>query len=610
MSTVSSTTSVANPYAVAYSTSDISGSDTTSSAYGSSSSSKSSSSSSSSSGSYSQGLVSQMSGIDVNSMVNEMMSSDVIKLNSLLGAEQTTQWTQDRYRSVITNVQNFSSNYFDVLSNNYALSASKYSVNSAQSNNSLVSATASNLAKQGNYSVSWTQLATAAQLTNAPVLTAGSNITNSSTFSSLLSSTTGAPTTGNISFTVNGTTVNYDLSANKNKSVSQVMSDLSNLAGNATFSYSELTGKFSITDNTTGNANYLTIGAASSDTTTQNFLNKVFGTGLSSSTTSQDIGNTGGAKNIAASTAGQNGSFTITEPDGSSNSVTESSNKFTIDGVSYNFTNSNASSSGTAVVNVSTDVSSVVNKIQTFVNDYNNLIGGITDATNEKKDYNYKPLTSSQESQMTAAQITQWNQKAQQGLLANDDNLTSMLSSMRAAFYTPVSGNGLTMGGIGLSTSDDPSQGGKITVDVKKLTQALQNNPQQVINLFTQTSTSQPIYTNDLSSSAVNTRNSEEGIFQRLSDISQKYTGTYVDKSGNQGILLMKAGMPNTLSETKNTLYTQFLQQQTSVSDFKTKMTSDASMYTNKFTALQSALSQLNSQQSYLSSMLSSSSSN
>lgn len=613
MSTVSSTTSTTNPYAVAYSTNDVAGTDTTSAAYSTKTSTSTSSTATSSSGSYSQGLVSQMSGIDVTSMVNEMMSSDTIKLNNLLAAQQDTQWTEDRYRSVITNAQSFSSNYFDQLSSNNVLASSKYSVNAASSTDTtLLNATASNQAKTGNYAISWTQLATAAKLTNSPTLS--SSITNGSTLSSLLAST-GAPTTGKISFTVNGTAVNYDLDANKNKSVSQVMSDLTNLAGGATFNYSELTGKFSITDNATGAAKYLTIDTTNSDSTVQSnnqgFLNKIFGTGFSSATTSQDIGNVAGANNVATSTAGQNGSFTITEPDGSSNSapISESSNNFTIDGVSYKLINTNATTAGSATINVSSDVSSVVSKIQAFVTDYNNLIGGISDASNETKDYNYKPLTSTQEASMTAAQITQWNQKAQQGLLANDDNLTNMLSSMRAAFYTPVNGNSLTMASVGLSTSNDPSQGGKITIDVAKLTKALQANPQGVVNLFTQTSTSVPSYNTDLSSTDVSTRNGEEGIFQRLSDITSKYTGTYVDKNGKQGILLTKAGMPNTLSETNNTLYKELLDEKTSVTDYKTKIKSDAAMYTKKFTALQSALSQISSQSSYLTSMLSSSSS-
>lgn len=385
MSTISSTTSATNPYAVAYSTNDLSGSDSTASKY-STSTSSSKSGSSSTSGSYSEGLVSQMSGIDVNSMVNESMASDVIKLNSLLAQQQQSQWTQDRYRSIITNMQNFSSNYFDVLSNNYILSSSGYSAYTAASTTaSVATASASNDVTQGTYTLNVGSLATAAQLTNSPTLTNSSNpISNSATLSQVLGNISGAPTSGTISFTVNGTQVSYDLGANQNKTLSQVMNDLSNLSGNATFKYSELTKNFSIQDKTTGTGNTLTIDTtntisdhtqnANTESNTQSFLNALFGMGVSSSTTSQIIGSTKG-------TAGTNGSFTLTEPGGTATAVPDSSsNNFTIDGVTYNVT-----ATGTTSINVSQDVSSVVNKIQNFVNDYNNLIDGINSVTTEKR---------------------------------------------------------------------------------------------------------------------------------------------------------------------------------------------------------------------------------
>jgi flagellar hook-associated protein 2 len=547
--------------------------------------------------------MSQMSGIDVNSMVNQMMSSDQIQLNQLIQKEQISQWTQDRYQSITTNLQNFSNNYFDVLSNNYMLSSSGYSVNAATSNNANVTATASNTATVGTYNVSWTQLATAAQLNTTSALP--STINNSSTLSTVLASNSNLPTSGTLNFTVNGTNVTYDLSANSGQSLSQVLSSLSNGCG-ATFSYSELTGKFSIADDTTGSGQYLTI--SSTDANTQNFLNTLFGTnlsGTSGATTTNTIGNTGGTNNLG--TAGQNGSFTITEPNGSTNStpLSEASNKFQIDGVTYNIAQ-NGGSSGSANISVTSNVSSVVTKIQNFVNDYNNLIGGISSVTSETRNYSYMPLSSQQESQMTASEITAWNQKAQQGLLANDDTLNSMLDSMREAFYTPVNGIGLSMADVGLSTSDDPTQGGKLTLDTTKLTQALQNNPQQVISLFTQMSSSYPVFNTDLTNSQMTTRSSEEGIFQRLSDIETQYAGTYVDANGNQGILLQKAGMPNTTSETNNSLFKEIADEQDSITQFKTKMAQDQTMYTNEFTSLQSALSQMSTQQSYLSSMLSS----
>lgn len=838
--TVSSTTT--NPYAVGYSSNDLAGTDTTSSKY-SSTSGTSKSGSSSSSSSYSQSLVSQMSGIDVNSMVNESMASDVIKLNSLLAKQQQSQWMQDRYRSIITNLQSFSSKYFDVLSSDYVLSPNSFSVNAATSSNTnALSVSSLNTAKTGNYTVTSATLATVASIGSSALKN-----TNGKTASASDAISTMGVKDGTISFSINGKAMSYDLKSSS--SIGSVMQDLTSLTG-LNFNYSELTGKFSISTQSTGkdqNVNIQNVSdgadffssfgittssgtvatantaridgsgvikstaAAASDkisdtslkltngdilsfqvdgvtktytvdtsksvttlmsdltsltgdtfsynastgnitakaatgksvnisysdgSSAQAFFNDAFGmtagttniksadgstsvtgssivenptkdsvasasTAISATNlglingstltfdfngkslsytvdTSKSIGSlmsdlsslTGSLFSYDASTgkisaletgstamsisyadgseaqsffnnafglaagttsvsqtssgtstgtAGTDGTFKIMEPgDTEATEITNSSNKFTIDGVAYNFT-SNIADGSPVTINVNQDVSSVVDKIQSFVNAYNNLIDGIQSVTNEKKDYSYSPLTSSQESQMTDSQITAWNQKAQQGLLANDSELTGMLSAMRSAFYTPVSGNGLTMASVGLSTSDDPTQGGKLTLDVKKLTTALQNNPQQVVSLFTQTSSSYPSYTGVLGldtttdsqavSKAMTQRNSEEGIFQRLSDIEQKYAGTYVDKNGNQGLLLTKAGMPNTLSETKNTLYNELKNEAQAVTDFKTKMTNDAKMYNTKFSTLQSILSQLSSQQSYLSSMLSSSSS-
>lgn len=604
MGTVSSTTSTTNPYVIAYSTSDIIGSDPVATA-AAKSSSTSSNSTSSSSGSYSQSLISQMSGIDVNSLVNEMMTSDYLKLNTLLSKQQVTQWTQDRYRSVITNLNNFSDNYFDILSSNNVTSASGYSIyNPISTSPSAVTASVSNQATAGTYTINSASLATASKIVGT---TSFSSLASTSTATDLINAI-GGSFDGKISFdfTTNGgttKTVSYDLTsdANKNKTITQVMNDLSSQTG-TTFSYSELTGKFSITDNTTGTGNYITIDTSNTDSTvqsnTQSFFNKIVGNGtpFDNTNTTRYIGKKSDPNDIAT-TDGNDGTFTITEPDGSSNTVTKSSNNFTIDGVTYNFT-SNISSP--VNINVTTDVSSVVSKIQNFINDYNNLIGGIQDAINEKKDYNYQPLTAQQEAQMTSDQITKWNQQAQQGLLANDGTLNNMLTSMRQAFYTPVSGSNLTLSDIGLSTSDYVTQGGKITVDVSKLTSALQNDPQGVINILTQTSTSVPTYSTTLNGSQLSTRNSEEGIFQRLHDIKQEYSNDVI----TDGILVDKAG--NSTSDISSTLYKEIKDESDVVTQFKTKITNDQKMYTAKFTSLQSALSQLSTQQSYLSSMLSS----
>lgn len=615
MSTVSSTSSsTINPYAIAYSTNDLMVTEDPYTASSGSSSKSSSTNSSSSSGSYSSGLVSSMSGIDVNSLVNEMMQSDQVKLNLLLQKQQTTQWTQDRYRSIITNLTDFKSTYFNVTSDDNMLSPSKYILNSAKSDNSAVTSTVSNDAAAGNYSISWTRLASAPKIDNVSGSVASLGLQSTSKATDLANAIGG---TGSLSFTVNGKDVTYDLksTANANKTIKQVMSDLSSQTG-ATFSYSELTGKITAIGSSTGSSQTLNLSWKQSDTDTAAFMNKAFG--LTGGTAPVTSGTDGSGNAIYKYTAtGLDGSFTISEPDGSSQTVTSSSNSLTYDGVTFNVTGK-PNSTGTANITVATDYSGIEDKIKGFVDNYNNLIGAIQDALNEKSDSTYKPLTSAQESQMTTDQITKWNQKAQQGLLANDDTLNSMLTQMREALYSVTKGTGLTMADLGLATSDDPKQGGKLTFvkdasdnQFHNLENTLKTNPQALINAFTQTSSSVPMYTNDLSSTDVAKRYNEEGVFQRLSDIVEEYAGTYIDKNGNQGKLLIKAGSNESdWSEYRNTLYKELNTEKDDVTNFQTKMTNDKKMYTAKFTALQSALTAMSSQQSYISSMLSSYSSN
>ncbi|MDD3223527.1 MAG: flagellar filament capping protein FliD [Clostridium sp.] len=604
MSSISGATgTTVNPYIVSYSTSDVMDDPLLAATKSGSTSSTSSSSGSSSSGTYSQSLTSQMSGIDVNSMVQEMMTSDYTQLNQLLSKKQETQWTQDRYRSVITNLNNFSDNYFNILSSNDLTSANKYSVNQATSNDrtGTITASATNLAKQGNYTIVCNSAAVQSKIAYTPSLS--SSVSNSSTLSQLLTSANlSGSVAAKLNFTVNGQAVSYDLGANSNESVSQFMNDLTSKSGinGATFSYSELTGQTSITNKVSGTGNNINI--SSVDPTTQTILNTLFGTNLSGGSTSEVIGNTPGTSGNTRITAGQNGSFTITEPGSTSGTTkTEPSNNFTIDGVNYNVANG-AANNTTGVINVSANVSAVVSKIQGFITDYNNLIDGVNDAVNEKRDYTYSPLTSAQESQMTSSQITAWNTKAQTGLLQNDDTLSDMLSSMRTAFYTPVSGNGLTMADIGLSTTDDYTKGGELKLDVPTLTKALQSNPEGVINLLTQTSTSVPSFSTTLTSTQIKTKYNEEGIFQRLHDIKQEYSNDIT----TDGILVDKAG--NSSTDVSSAMYKQLKDETDAITQFKLRVTGDKTRYTTQFTQLQAAMSQLSSQQNYLSSMLSSSS--
>ena len=124
---------------------------------------------------------------------------------------------------------------------------------------------------------------------------------------------------------------------------------------------------------------------------------------------------------------------TITAPGGSAVTTTQSSNKFTSNGVTYNLVDT-----GTANATVSSNTDAVVANIKSFVTDYNTIISTINTKLTEKPDSAYPPLTDAQKASMTADQITAWNTKAQVGILRNDDNLQSLMTQLRGTLITGI----------------------------------------------------------------------------------------------------------------------------------------------------------------------------
>jgi flagellar hook-associated protein 2 len=258
---------------------------------------------------------------------------------------------------------------------------------------------------------------------------------------------------------------------------------------------------------------------------------------------------------------------------------------------------------------LTSDPDQTYNNIKSFIDKYNDMIDKINTKITDQKLKDYAPLTDAQKASMSETQITAWETKAKTGLLENDSMLQNMLTSMRSTFYQAVSNAGVTLTQIGLSTSSDISQGGKIIIDETKLKNAIQTKGQQVADIFSKASTSQPSYSPDLTNDQRATRTSEEGIFQRISDILQDYTRTTRDSNGKKGLLVEKAGIVGDYSEFNNLLYTQEKDKQKAIDDMKTKFNDKQTYYYNMFSKLETAMNTLNNQQATLASMLGTSSS-
>lgn len=107
------------------------------------------------------------SGIDVDGIVEQLLTAEKAKkLNKLQQKLQTAEWTQEAYRSIISDIQDFTSTYFDVTSSSSIMKASNFLKYTASSSSSAVSVASSSTASAGSHSVAVTQLATAATVTS------------------------------------------------------------------------------------------------------------------------------------------------------------------------------------------------------------------------------------------------------------------------------------------------------------------------------------------------------------------------------------------------------------------------------------------------------------
>lgn len=626
------------------------------------------------------------SGIDVDSIVEELMTSEKAKkLNKLEQQEQLAEWKQTAYRDIISDIQTFTSKYFDTTSSTSLLSEANFKQYSVTSSSSAVTASYTSAASAGSHTVSVSQLATAATLKSSASISADvqgaaapdyselagtsfvitldgtdytvsfdssadysdytvsdlqtavdeavgsgkltvsatedgyltitaadsgvdeisvsapSSSSTSSALSALGLSADGAVLSnradtadtlstlfdstvfnseGKIVLTINGTSFSFD----SDDTLDTMMNEINDSSCGATLSYDELTGKLVLTATATGAGNTLAV------------------------TEPDDA--TAGASSFVSTylTASTQGTDAVATVDGQT--ITRSSNTFTVDGVKYTLNDTTTDSSGTATkatVSLSLDTDGIYELISDFVTDYNSLIDTINSEIDEDYDSDYPPLTDDQKDEMTDDEIEQWEEKAKTGILENDSLLKGFLSDLRSIFLTSSSSSSTTIFDIGIDTGTY-DQKGKLIIDEDALKEAIEADPDKIMNLFTQQSSSYSGLTSarKLNSTALTTRYNEEGIGYRFYDAIAKYTSTIRDSSGNKGLLLEKAGAEEDSSESDNTLSDEIADYEDKISDEEDRLDDYEDKLYDKYTTLETYINTMNSQLSALQSYLSS----
>lgn len=261
---------------------------------------------------------------------------------------------------------------------------------------------------------------------------------------------------------------------------------------------------------------------------------------------------------------------------------TSSTGTFSINGLSI--TAMQVTAAGEEVsITTSNDTKGMYNKIKEFLGKYNELIKDMDTAYNAAAAKDYEPLTDDEKKDMSDKEIEKWETKIKDSLLRRDSTLGNTSSSLKSLMNTSFEINGKTysLSSFGINTasyfSADTNEKGCLHIDgdaddattsgnEDKLMTAINEDPEVVAEFFQKLSTS--VY-NDLTKRMAS------------SSVSSIYT-IYNDKQ-----------MSSEYSDYKD-----------KVSKWQEKIEYYEEFYYKKFSAMEKALSKLQSSTSSLSSLL------
>ncbi|MDL1163249.1 flagellar filament capping protein FliD [Yersinia pestis] len=354
--------------------------------------------------------------------------------------------------------------------------------------------------------------------------------------------------TGTHSFKINGIEISYS----SNDSVQSIMNKINQSAAGVKMSYDGVSDRFTITSKTTGAASQVKL-----ENVSGNFLDAI-GVDLQVAT-------------------GKDANVKI---DG----VTSfrDSNNFTIDGMTYTLLDT---TSTPVTVKADRDIDGIYEKIKGFVKEFNEVIELVNTKLTDKKVRGYDPLTSDEKKEMSDNDIKLWEDKVKSGLLHNDSILSNVATDMRGIITATIDGlpqeynslykMGLTTGKF-VKGGYNPKDTGKIVIDEEKLRKAIEQDPESVINAFTNFSVD----------------DGSKGIAHRLYETMNDTVSSITKKAGRSG-----GGLLDVSTE----LGKQYSDLQKDVIRWEERLLKKENQYYKKFSAMEKALQSSNSQMSWLS---------
>ncbi len=411
-------------------------------------------------------------------------------------------------------------------------------------------------------------------------------------------------------------------------SISGTMSANSSMINKIGFNDSDLTSSLDLTK-AMGKTGTVKIGNTSIDVTAdmsyQQFMDKVnagsdakltYSTGSNTFKLESANSGAGGALTITdgigvladmnlnkdtPTTKASDAKVTITNPDGTSQTIIREENNFSYNGMTFKLDSSLQSSIDKAIadskdketgiptatgiettISVAADTNTVYDNIKKFLEDYNTLVDSLKSATTTKRAKSdsytgYEPLTDDEKSAMSETQIKQYEEKAKQGLLNRNPEFERLQLKMREAMNSQITmedGSKVSLASIGITTGEY-SNGAKLFItDEAKLRDAIANKPDSVSAVFT---------------------NAETGVAEKLNKVIDEAVGT-------NGYVTTKAGFEDSVYVTDNYYSNLITSKEKDLAKLYEYLQDKENHYYSIFAAMENAINQSNSNMASLSS--------
>ena len=491
-----------------------------------------------------------VSGMDVDQAVKDLMAAKRVPYDKMFQKKTLAEWKKASYNTMYNTISDFRTTVF-----NNKLQATLAPKTASSANESIATVTANADAANVSHELEVTQLAEGVKRTSSGSITTGASKTT-------LASQFGI--SGSFDIKIANGSNSATITVNSTDSIYDLVQDINDAGAGVTANYDATLDRFFMSTTNTGSDSGIDFTGSSANGL--NFLKDNLK--IIDSTDAADI-----------SFSGKNATFKL---DGVA--LEQQSNSFTISGVNYKLKSTNIGSPIT--VGVAADIDKTIENVKTFVESYNKMLETVNKAVKETRYKDYAPLTTAQRAELSETEAKLWDEKAKSGMLYNDPTLRSLVDGIRGDVSAPVSGlSGKYNSAAAMGITTGPyTEGGKLYIDETKLRSALTADPNAVNKLF----------------GTDGATDSQDGIAVRMYDTLK----TAMDKIVSEGGV--SAGVKD---DTKSVLAKQITQYTKDMKALNERLEDMEDRYYSQFSAMETALTKLASQSSWLSSTFGTSSS-